>query len=706
MHRASSWLAAGLTTVAALVAIVFSPAAPRAQLADASALPASTLRQIEAILADKARRTPTEQKIGSSLLRELHTRRGNSIAGAPALRRSVAVSVDGRVEVDIQAAVTADILARIGEAGGSVVASVPRYQAIRARVPLDAIESLAALDEIRFIAPAVTSLTSGSRTDSRRDVTTLKVDTSAGDIAHRAALARQFYLVDGTGIGIGVVSDGVDTISARQASGDLPAVTILASQQGTGDRGTALLEIVHDLAPGAHLFFATSGSGPAQFAANIQALCTAGARVIVGDAVYDNEAVFQDGAVAQAVNTATANGCFYFAAAGDFGNKTDGTSGVWEGDFVPSTPLGTFGTTHNFGGANFNQITQDVGQVFSLQWSDAWGQSANDYDLFLVDSAMQVIESSTNPQTGLHNPYESIVTDFVETNRRLVVVRFTGAARYLHLAVHGGRLALSTPGRIAGHSAAKNAFAVGAVDVAVAQGGAFPAGPLVPVTSYSSDGPRRIFYHPDGNAITPGNFSSTGGELVPKPDVAAADCVSTATPGFRPFCGTVAAAAHAAAIAALMLHIDPTLTRSALAAAMTARALDIEAAGPDRDSGAGIVDALGAVGRTHPPFADNPLVARSTFVRSYHVTQLRARVNALRVRCGLAPATFTDGTLTPSATFIKAAHIVELRTALNGAYTACGTSVPAYTDPALAVGATAIKAAHINELRAAVVALE
>ncbi len=706
MRRASSGMVCGLAGLVAAGLLLSSPAPTRAQLADASSLPPEAVRQIEAILAEKAQRTPAQQKVSSNLLRELRVRRGDAPMAAAALRRSALVSPDGMADVDIAADVTPDLLARIGAAGGSLVSSVARYGAVRARIPLAALESIAALDEVRVIAPAAGVLAAGGRL-AADDVAAAKVDTTAGDVAHRAALARQFYGVDGTGIVVGVLADGADSRLARLGTGDLPAVTVLTGQAGSGDRGTALLEIVHDLAPGASLFFATTGSGQAQFAANLLALCAAGARVIVGDAVYDDEAAFQDGPAAQAVNAATASGCFYFAAAGDLGNKTDGTSGVWEGDFVASTPLGTLGTTHNFGGVNSNQIAQDAGRTFTLQWSDPWGQSANDYDLFLLDASMtQVLEESTNTQNGLQNPFESITTDFIETNRRLVVVRFTGAARYLRLALHGGRLAISTPGRIAGHAGAKNAIAVGAVDVAAAQGGSFPSGPLVPVAPYSSDGPRRLFYHPNGTAITPGDVSATGGELVLKPDVAAADCVATSTPGFNPFCGTSAAAAHVAAVAALMLQVDPALTRSSLATAMTTRALDIAAAGPDRDSGAGIVDALGAVGRTHPPFADNPVVARTTLVRPLHVTQLRTRVNALRVRCGLSATAFTDETLAPAATLVKTAHIAELRSALDAANVACGTSAPAYTDPTITAGATTIKAAHINELRAAIVALE
>ena len=70
--------------------------------------------------------------------------------------------------------------------------------------------------------------------------------------------------------------------------------------------------------------------------------------------------------------------------------------------------------------------------------------------------------------------------------------------------------------------------------------------------TFSSDGPRKIFYKPDGTAITPGNFlfATNGGQTLIKPDFAAADGVTTKTPGFSPFFGTSAAAPHAAAIAA------------------------------------------------------------------------------------------------------------------------------------------------------------
>ena len=133
--------------------------------------------------------------------------------------------------------------------------------------------------------------------------------------------------------------------------------------------------------------------------------------------------------------------------------------------------------------------------------------------------------------------------------------RPSGAAdRYLRLDTLEGRLAEATAGNLFGHAAAENAVTVAAVDARVAAGSGGVFNGREPVRRSNSDGPRRIFFQPNGTPITAGNFSSTGGKLLQKPDLAAATCVSTSTPGFSTFCGTSSAAPHAAAIAALMLE--------------------------------------------------------------------------------------------------------------------------------------------------------
>jgi hypothetical protein len=124
----------------------------------------------------------------------------------------------------------------------------------------------------------------------------------------------------------------------RRLRTTLAQVTVLDGQSGVpaNGEGTAMLEIVHDLAPGAGLYYATAFNGPASFANNIRQLQAAGCDIIVDDVYYFNETPFQDGIIAQAVNDVTANGALFFSSAGNSGNKNDGQSGVWEGDFLDS----------------------------------------------------------------------------------------------------------------------------------------------------------------------------------------------------------------------------------------------------------------------------------------------------------------------------------------------------------------------------------
>ena len=585
-------------------------------------IPLRTVRQIEAHLAKKAERTPSQRKVSSQLLSA-----GRETPERPttAARKDIADTdaPEGLVTVDIRADVTPEVLSRIRALGGIVVNSVPRYRSIRAQLPPAAVEPLAKLDAIQTIRPGDKARTRGqtsalppvARADGPGTPVTRKDDTSAGDVAHRASSARRTHGVTGSGIGIGVISNGVRTLADRQASGDLPArVNVLPGQEGSGDEGTAMLEIVHDLAPGAELYFATGVGGQAQVAANIEALCEAGADVIVDDVGYFLEAAFQDDLFAQGVNAATADGCFYFSAGGNDGNLNDGTSGVWEGDYTAGSPLivegETAGVRHDFGGGMEGNPLSGAGFFGSagpivLQWADPLGASSSDYDLFLINEDGDVVASSTDTQDGTQDPIESI--SFGRSSNTLVVVKASGADRYLRLQAIDGRLEIATAGTLYGHSAAENAVSVSAVDVRTAAGSGKVFNGTESVTRGNSDGPRRIFFEPDGTPITAGDFSETGGKLLRKPDLTAASCVSTATPGFSTFCGASAAAPHAAAVAALMVEAaggPKHVTKKALLRAMTGSALDIETEGFDRDAGAGILMAPGAVGTAAIPSAE------------------------------------------------------------------------------------------------------
>ena len=625
----------------------------------------SAMRQIEALIEEKESRTPEQKKIDSQLLYRLKQKRGVRIApGVERLGAGVKEAADGSVLLDIRAKVTPEVLEAIRQAGGEVISAHEQFDAIRAKLSLDALEKLAGLDEVKFIRSAEEPVTNGEAArrsangpgravDAPRPTRAERAErvreqlrqalpliakrakptanpgfnadrrnpvpaftgavNSEGDAAHRADQVRALG-INGNGVRIGVLSNGVDSLAAQQMAGELPAVTVVAGQAGGGDEGTAMLEIINDLAPGAQLFFATGGGGPANMANNIQTLRSVhNCDIIVDDIFYTRVGVFQDDVIARAVNTVTAAGALFFTSAGNAGNLNDGTAGVWEGDFADGGALALLpgGHVHDFGGGVVSNRLNSIGAggnsrlPVSLKWSDPLGGSNNDYDLFILNSTLTaVIASSTNVQNGSQDPVEEVDNADMPnpptftTGDRVVIFRKNGAAtRALHLNTNRGTLQIATDGQIFGHEAAADAFSVAAVR-APGGGARFVGGASNPVETFSSDGNRRVFYDPMGNAITPGNvlFGTNGGAVRQMPTIAAADGVSTAAPGFGAFFGTSAAAPHAAAVAALVLSFNPALTPAQIRAALTSSALDIEAAGVDRDSGAGIVMALQAIG--------------------------------------------------------------------------------------------------------------
>lgn len=573
--------------------LVLAPTAARPQ-----AVGATARAQVDAILEAKARRTVVEEKLDTALWIELLRRRGDPLLGVvPRLRSAPRLEPDGRIRVDVRGRVDgalaermARIADRIQRAGGDVDAMERRRGRLRGRLGFAALMALAASPDVEHVRLA--------------DPATTQAIVSEGDVAHRADVARQEFAADGSGVLVCALSDGVGALASLQAAGELPAVTILPGQAGDpGDtEGTAMLEIIHDLAPGADLAFATAFGGQSTFASNIDGLSAIGCDVIVDDVIYLTEPVFQDGQIALAVEDAVAAGAVYVSSAGNFGSLEAGSTGVYEGDFDGGSP-GFGGFFHDFGGGvESNRITADPGIAITLQWADPLGASGNDYDLFLLDEdGANVVDASTLTQNGNDDPIELIFADGNERNLRLAVVRDSGDARYLHLNTHGGRIDIGTAGQMYGHATAIAAISTAAVRTSLAGGGAFVDAPgSLFVETFSSDGPRRVFFEADGTPVTPGDFSSTGGVVRDKPDVTAANNVSTTTPGFAKFIGTSAAAPHVAAIAGLMLDARPVSTPADVHAALLATAIDIEAPGFDVNSGAGVVDALDAVRAVAP----------------------------------------------------------------------------------------------------------
>lgn len=717
-----------------------------------SGIAPAVLAQIATLEQEKAARTDLQRRIDSRLLYAQRAATGRALV--PGLRMELPRSADGRYLLDVRAEVSEALVEQIKGLGADVLEADPGHRALHIQAPLDQVEAIGGLPGVVFVGPLQMA-----HVVSRRAVDPAPRDrviagaalrslvqramqnanvgskTSQGDVTHRADTARSTYVVDGTGVKIGVLSNGVDGLAASQASGDLGPVTVLAGQERAGacgtfcNEGTAMLEIIHDLAPGAQLYFATASISNTSFANNIRALRAAGCDVIVDDVYYTNESPFQDGqaasvvssgnagVIAQAVKEVADSGVLYLSAAGNSGNKNDGTSGTWEGDFVDGGPAGGIvgqkefatkgytGRLHSFGGQNWNDPSTSS-EWISLYWSDPLGASSNDYDLFLVSNDQLSLTSySNNVQDGSQDPYENMSGGYA--GNHLVVVKYAGSSRFLHLSTHGGALSISTEGATHGHAATTSANSLGVAATSAA--GAYPNSfsGTNKVESFSADGPRRIFFNGDGSAITPENFSSTGGQVLSKPDITAADRVSVSGAGDFPttFTGTSAAAAHAAAIAALVKSFNLSMIGAQVRTSLLGSAIDIEAAGLDRDSGVGIVmaDAALQVSVAYDLFTDNPVRAGSTTLKASHITELRHYVDVLRVRYGLSAFGWSDHDLAAGTSAVRASHITELRAALNDVYMAAGRALPSYT--AITAGTSLIQAIYLRELRTAVAAI-
>ena len=571
--------------------------------------------QIKSIMAEKALRSDAESKIESNLLQAKKaldaqaTSRNNLQSQTQSTQAFIKsnVAADETVKIIIHAEVTPDLLAALEAAGALEVTAFAQYQQITARLPVSILTTISSRVDVKSIEPFLPPLLNrydmtpdemNARqkkylvsNDSLGPITNSGSVTSEGVVAHAADKVHQTGIT-GQGQKVCVLSDGVDSLSTSKNTGDLPSVVdIVPGQAGNGDEGTAMLEIVYDMAPGASLGFASGFTGEAQMATNIATLDTTYlCSVIVDDVTYFAEPAFQEGIIANAVTTASNHGKPYFSSAANSGNLLSGTSGTWEGDFFD------YGSGFNsFGGFNNNQIT-GRGNYYILSWSDPQNAALNDYDLYIFNAAgTSVLASSTNSQNGYNNPLEFISGATIPLGARIAVVKYSGSTRALRLDTVRGQLYINTNGNTFGHNAGINTITMAAVDVASAGGGVFTGGTANPVESFSSDGPRRLFYNPvpATTAITPGNvlFNTNGGTLLNKVDFTAADGVSTTVPLLNPFFGTSAAAPNAAAIAALVKSAKPTLTLSELKNALIAGSLDIGPMGNAVTTGSGVIRA-------------------------------------------------------------------------------------------------------------------
>ena len=580
--------------------------------------------------------------------------------------------VGDRVMIDAVASGDANVLKSDLESLGMQEA-VAFGRIVSGQLPISAIPSAAALASLRFAQPVAATT----------DVGTV---TSQGDTAMRSNVARTTFGVDGSGVKVGVLSDSFNCMggaAANIANNDLSPVTVLQEEAGCSsgtDEGRAMLQIVHDVAPGASLLFAAGFNGTASFAANIQALAAAGAKVIVDDVTLFTQPFFQDGIVAQTVNSVVAGGVAYFSAAGNRGRQSYESAfrpgDVFPAGAIPSAPgAPSFfgGTAHNFnpsGGKDHFQSITIPGQTtvtFSLQWDSPFFSvsgapgTQNDMDIYLLNaSATQVLAAAAFINIG-GDAVELLTfrnTGAVPINLNLMIVKFSGADPGLIKYIRQGAATVNEfdtqSSTVFGHKNAAGAEAVGAA--AYFSTPAFGVSPPL-LESFSSSGPTPILFDLAGNRL------ATPDPRADKPEIVAPDGADTTFfgtdadgNGFPNFFGTSAAAPHAAAVAALLLHAKPTLTPAGVYGSLERTAIDMRAAGFDNDSGFGLIQADAAVADALTPLVAAVLPSSRSVLVGTPATTFATIINAGSVTatsCGISritsiPATFSYQTTNPA----------------------------------------------------------
>ena len=540
--------------------------------------------------------------------------------------------------------VTIDFLARDGKGatlmrqlrtlGGENFARSGRL--VSGQFPIAALAEAADLQSLHSATPAYMISSSGSV-------------TSQGDSAMKADIVRESAGIDGSGVQVGVLSDSYNQDSDAStsasddiSSGDLPAsdrITILEDLGPASDEGRAMMQIVHDVAPGAKLAFHTALGGQANFAEGIRDLAAAGSGVITDDIIYFAEPMFQDGVIADAVEDVGGDGVAYFSAVGNnFGNSHQDTFTDSNIGFLG--PNG--GSLHDFGGGDiFQEVTipQGATVTFSFQWVDPYASVSSagtgadtDLNLYLIAQDSSLVARSDLQNEG-GDPIEVLTIEndgsvdadndgSGDTTFSLMIECTTGCTgtekpdemRYVFFGSgvtvnehkNGGPTSY-------GHTQAENSHSVAAA--AYFDTPEFGTSPPE-VEPFSSEGGIPIYFDDDGNRLSSSKTLKV--PAVTGPDggnttfFGQGDIDRPSDPDSDPnFFGTSAAAPHVAGVAALMRSKNPTLSPSQIYTALQNTAIDMDDpstgsfdTGYDNRTGYGFVQADDAVANV--PTNSNP----------------------------------------------------------------------------------------------------
>lgn len=635
-------------------------------------------------------------------------------------------------------------------------------------LPVSQIETAAALGELATMRAAMA-----------RTLAVGPVATQGDFVQGSSALRTTYPTLDGTGVTVGILSDSFDCygVYAEKNSGvpvsgnegyasngftadyamdvateALPAgVRVLEEpscldygapeQPPFGDEGRAMAQVVYAVAPGAGLAFHTADVSEADFANGILALKAAGAMVIADDVTYFDEPYYQDGIVAQAIDTVEAGGAAYFTAAGNNSDLSyENTAPSFATLAASGTPnAGEYVLNFDTSGqttTNYLPVTVPAMQPGELvavvvEWDQPYvtgapasGGATSQLDLCVTGQSGVLIEdydgnpvACTGPNQLGSDPYQILIVfnpANASGNTAAQSLQFSlGLANGTHAP---GRVILTVAddglgstitqfatnsATIQGHHAAATAATVGAAFYFATPGCGNSPAQLESFSSwggaptlFDASGTRLAssvvrqkpdFVGPDGANDTFLGFTlASAGFTKGLLDTSITECQNN--PDYPNFFGTSAATPHAAAIAALILQVDPAAKPGEIYASMQQSALAMSSPTPNFESGYGFIQAAGALDQFPPSAPTLKLGATSVAVGS-STTITWSSINAK----GCTASGAWSGALAASGTqSLKPStpgNASYTLTCLNGVGTsAASTATLAVTDPPPASG--------------------
>ena len=494
---------------------------------------------------------PTNSKLASALAQvaRIDGRSGGTAAIDAAQARRVAKQ-GNLLRVVVERRGTANLRPAIAALGGRVEGVWRNL--VQALVPPSALEPLAARSDVRFV----------------RQPHAVEYDVAGEEVPASNALASHQLGWFGAGAKVAIIDAGFAGYATKQAIGELPPQVRTADFCGgrltqATEHGTAVAEIVYEMAPSAQLYL----------------ICYA------GDVGFQQAEAY---AKAQGAQIITHSGSFFNAGRGDGITGSPGavvadarnSNILWINSAGNSAQRHWAGTWTDPNANAFDNFSPtDEGQtVFIgrgddfcafLKW-DEWPVAANDFDLLLaISSTGQFVAASQLRQVGAQPPTE----EFCYTNN-------TGTAQNFAVFVQGVHVV----------SAPRMDLYVRNVDP--------PLEYLTPDSSVGDPGASPLAFTIGAvcwkdNALEPysGRGPTIDGRV--KPDIAGQDSQSSSTYGAFTACGqsgftgTSASAPTVAGAAALVKQLNPTFDANAIQAFLEQNAVDLGDVGKDNAYGSG-----------------------------------------------------------------------------------------------------------------------